>query len=191
MRIEIREVPTLMVGLAMVAVVAISCAPAAEVGEEAEPGAVETVPETTAAQPADVDAAVDEFIAAWEREDVEAAVGAFTADAVAYDPVPPGRFAGTAGIREWIADTFAELDQIDITLAERTVHTADGVGWFQSRYVFAAQPAQPGAEPIRDEGYVSILWVRQEDGSYLSPLFHASPIPEGAPQEDGGPAVEP
>lgn len=71
----------------------------------------------------------------------------------------------------------------DITLTERQVDTHGDAGWFHARYVFAAVPAEPAAEPVRDEGYVSMLWIRQEDGSYRMPLFHASPLPEAPPEE--------
>lgn len=180
-----RKARALLVGPAILAVAAISCVPAPEEREGGEQDAVETAPETTVAQPADVEAAVDDFVAAWEQENLEAATGALTADAVAYDPAPPGKFEGAEGIHAWISGAFEELDQIDITLTERSVRTVGRVAWFQARYVFAAQPVQPEAEPIRDEGYVSMIWVRQEDGSYKSPLFHASEIPEEMPEEEG------
>ena len=164
-----RLLPTLL-GVALVAAL-ISCAPASEEGAEADG-------EMSAARAAEVETAMDDFVAAWEREDVDATVAFFTADAVLFDPVPPGKFEGSEAIRALVAGAFEELDAIEITLTERNVRTAGRVAWFHARFVYAGQPPQPDAAPVRDEGFVTMIWVRQEDGSYRSPLFHASRLPE-------------
>lgn len=169
--------------LAALSVALSGCAPAAEEREGTAAEAEGPAEETVVAQQEEVDAFVDDFVAAWEREDAAAAAGVFTADAVAFDPVPPGRFHRTEGIDAWINDTFAQLDDIDITLSERGVQTHGDVAWFESRYVFAAHPAGDEGERFSDEGYVTMVLVKQQDGSYAMPLFHASPLPEAEPQE--------
>jgi len=169
--------------LAALVVTLSGCAPAAEEGEDADAGTEGAVDESVVAQQEEVDAFVDDFVAAWEREDAAAASGVFTADAVAFDPVPPGRFHLTEGIDAWINDTFTQLDNIDITLSERGVQTHGDVAWFESRYVFAARPAGEEGEPFSDEGYVTMVLVKQQDGSYAMPLFHASRLPEAELQE--------
>jgi uncharacterized protein (TIGR02246 family) len=121
-----------------------------------------------------VEAALNRFDEAWEREDLEAAVGAFTSDAVAFDPVPPGKFEGTEGIRTWISESFASLAQISINLSEVRIQTAGSVAWVTARFVFEAQ--QEG-KPFRAEGYVSMIWVLQADGSHKLSVFHASHLP--------------
>ena len=179
-----RCTPALLAGLVAVAALCAACAPAAEeeaAVESPSTEAAETAPEREAAVAEEVEAAVDEYVSAWEREDVEGVAGWFTADGVAFDPVPPGKFEGSEGIRDLVTGTFRDLDEIDITLSERSVRTDGPFAWFHARYVFAARPAEAGAEPIRDEGYVSMVWVRQEDGSYETPLFHASPMPREEP----------
>lgn len=125
---------------------------------------------------ADVEAAFEAFRGAWEREDLEAVLAAFTPDAVAFDPVPPGRFEGAEGIREWVGGTFSALDAITITTSDVRVSSAGPVAWLTARFVFEGRP--PEGEALRDEGNVSMLWVRSPDGTYRSPLFHASPDPE-------------
>lgn len=153
----------------MCAVAWAACAPAAETDqqmESAEPAAIAE----------GVEAAFETFIDAWEAEDADAALATFTADAIAFDPVPPVKFAGTGGIRSWISGAFETLDGISITTSEMTVQTHGPVAWSTARYVFEATPAE--GEPISDEGYLSMVWLLQDDGSYKATLFHASNIPE-------------
>lgn len=164
---KIRGTP---VGAALLAAL-ISCTPAPE-------GGAETAGQMAAARATEVETAMDDFVAAWEREDLDATVAFFTADAVLFDPVPPGKFTGSEAIRALVSGAFEELDAIEITLTERNVRTAGRVAWFHARFVYAGQPPQADAAPVRDEGFVTMIWVRQEDGSYRSPLFHASRLPE-------------
>lgn len=124
---------------------------------------------------AEVEAAVAAFVAAWEQEDLEAAVGAFVSDAIVFDPAPPGKFDGIEGIRGWTSGSFDALEQISITLEDLRIQTAGPVAWVTARYRFEA--LQNG-EPAGDEGNLSMVWVRQADGVYKAALFHASRLPE-------------
>ncbi len=131
---------------------------------------------------AGVEAAFRAFVAAWEAEDVEAVVGSFTADGVAFDPVPPGKFAGSAGIRALASGTFESLDRISIPVTEIEIDTWGRVAWLTARYVFQSEEV---GETTADEGYVSMVWMLQDDGSYRATLFHASPLPaEPAPSAE-------
>jgi hypothetical protein len=71
-------------------------------------------PEAAAADPAAVEAAFADFITAWEEEDLDAVLAMFRPDAVAFDPVPPGKFEGSEGIRSWAGGAFEYLDGITI-----------------------------------------------------------------------------
>jgi uncharacterized protein (TIGR02246 family) len=144
----------------------LACAPAAETGEDA---AME--PMATAAG---VEAAFQAFVDVWEAEDVEAVLATFTADAVVFDPVPPGKFSGSEGIRGLVTSTFESQDGISIPVSEVEVRTHGPVAWSTARYTYQADM---GGETIADEGYVSMVWVLQDDGSYRATLFHASPLP--------------
>jgi len=127
---------------------------------------------------AEVEAALHRFSEAWEKEDLESAVEAFTPDGIAFDPVPPGVFERTEGIRAWISGSFDAADQISIDLSRLRVQTAGPVAWATAHFVFAAQQA---GKPLRAEGYVSTVWVRQPDGSLKLSVFHASHLPPPAP----------
>jgi ketosteroid isomerase-like protein len=126
----------------------------------------------------EVEAAFHSFVQAWQNEDLNAAVASFTPDAVAYDPVPPGKFENTAAIRTWIDDTFKALDHISITASDVKIHTAGPVAWLTAHYVFKAQA---GDQPAGDEGNLSMVWVKQLNGGYKIALFHASIPPAGGP----------
>lgn len=180
-----REIPStrmprhLLIATAILVSAAISCAPAPEpeTGEGDENDGSETVAEMTA-QPAEVEVAVEELITAWEEQDLEAAIDVFTTDAVVYDASwPPGKFDGIEEIRTWTAEHFEQLDSIYVTLTERSVQTVGRVAWLQARLVVTTQPVQPETEPAPDGNHLSMIWVRQEDGSYKCPHFHTSPRP--------------
>jgi ketosteroid isomerase-like protein len=130
------------------------------------------------ASAAEVEAALRRLAEAWQKEDLETAVGVFTADAIVFDPVPPGVFERTEGIRAWTSRSFADLDQISIDLSRLRVQTAGQVAWATAHFVFAAQQA---GKPISAEGYVSTVWVLQPDGSLKLSVFHASHLPPPAP----------
>jgi uncharacterized protein (TIGR02246 family) len=121
-----------------------------------------------------VEAAFKRFEEAWEREDLEAAAGAFAPDAVVFDPVPPGRFEGAEGIRAWISGSFDSLEQISISMSQLRIQTAGPAAWATARYVFEAR--QEG-KPLRVEGDVTMVWVRETDGSHKLSVFHASHLP--------------
>lgn len=133
-------------------------------------------PAEPAATAEGIEAAFEAFIDAWETENLEAARATFTADAVAFDPVPPFKFSGTEGIRAWTSGAFEQLDSISIATSEMTVRTHGPVAWSTARYTFEATPTE--GEAISDEGYLSMVWVLQDDGSYRATLFHASNITE-------------
>ena len=48
------------------------------------------------------------------------------------------------------------------------------VAWVTGRYVFEAQQ---GGKPVRMAGDVTMVWVRQTDGSHKLSVFHASHLP--------------
>lgn len=130
----------------------------------------------------EVDAALQQFIQAWTKEDLNAVVAAFAPDAMAFDPAPPGKFEHTEGIRAWVSDTFKALSQISVNVSDVQIHTAGSVAWLTGHYVFQAKVE---ATPIRDEGNLSMVWVKQTDGSYKISVFHADvpppPPPDSAP----------
>jgi ketosteroid isomerase-like protein len=126
------------------------------------------------ASAAEVEVAFKRFEEAWEREDLESAVNAFTPDAVVFDPVPPGRFEKTEGIRAWISGSFNTLEQIAIDTTDLRLLTMGPVAWGTGHYVFAAQQ---GGNPVRVEGDLTMVWVLQTDGSYKLSVFHASHAP--------------
>ncbi len=123
---------------------------------------------------AGVEAALQMFEEAWEHEDAQTAAGAFTADAVVFDPVPPGKFDKPEAIRAWIAGSFEHLDRIAIDILQVRVQIAGPVAWLTAHYVFEAQ--QEG-NPFRAEGYMSMVWVLQTDRSLKASVFHASHLP--------------
>ncbi len=127
------------------------------------------------ASPADVEATLQRFVAAWEAEDLNAALAFFRPGAIVLDPAPPGKFQGTEAIRGWISDFLDRFDGISIELSETHMVARGRVVWQSSRYRIDAEEA--GA-PARLEGYVSMVWLLMEDGSYQIGLFHASPLPE-------------
>lgn len=149
--------------------------------------------EQVAAEPADPAAilnAWEALLAAWEAQDVEGVLRAFTENAIVFDPVPPGKFEGQTGIRNWAAGAFDAFEEISIDTEQVQVATEGPVGWVMARYTFRGTPLQ--GEAYVDEGYVSALWTLAADGTYRSPLFHASVLPEGQAEDgaEGSPAEE-
>lgn len=141
--------------------------------------------ERAAPEPADPAAilnAWEALVAAWEAQDIEGVLRAFTDNAVVFDPAPPGRFEGQTGIRNWAAGAFDAFEEIAIDTEQVQVATEGPIGWVVARYTFRGTPLQ--GETLVDEGYVSVLWTLATDGTYRSPLFHASVLPEGQ-MEDG------
>lgn len=136
--------------------------------------APEPVSDGGAAVAAEAEAAFRNFVRAWEEQDLEAAVGAFSPDAVAFEPAPPTKFEGTEGIRAWTSGAFDALDRISIATEDVRARAEGPVAWVTARYTFEGE--QEG-EAVRDEGYVSMVWVREADGAYRARLFHASVIP--------------
>ena len=141
------------------------------------------------ASAAQVEAAVNKLVEAWEKEDLEAAVRDFTPDAVVIDPVPPGIFERAEGVRAWVSGSFEALEQIDIDLSQLRIQTAGPVAWLTAHFVFAGQQA---GKPLRFEGYVSMVWVVQPDGAHKISVFHASHLPPPPPgtAEAGGAAAQ-
>lgn len=153
--------PFWAVGVALASATWIACAPAPP-------------PSGGEASAVEVEAAFKRMEEAWEREDLETAEGAFTPDAVVFDPVPPGKFERAEGIRAWISDSFNSLEQISISTSELRVLTAGPVAWATAHFVFEAQ--QEG-KPVHAEGYLSMVWLLQADGSHKLSVFHASHLP--------------
>ena len=119
----------------------------------------------------------DRFLAAWNQEDLESATKIFTKDAVVFDPAPPGVFLGREAIHEWTRKSFQDLDRIRIETSGVRVRIEGETAWITAHYSFSATKAGISLE---EEGNLSMIWIRVENGSYLSPLFHASRVPEGA-----------
>jgi hypothetical protein len=121
------ETPAIAGAILVAAAISRSPAPEPQTGEGDENGVSETVAAMTA-QPAEVEAAVEELITAWVEQDLEGAIDVFTTDAVVYDASwPPGKFDGIEEIRTWTAEHFEQLDSIYITLTERSVQTVGRV----------------------------------------------------------------
>lgn len=156
----------------------LACAPAANDGREAAADDAAKLMATAAG----VEAAFQAFVEAWEAQDVEAVVTSFTADAVMFDPVPPGKFSGSAEIRALVSGAFESADEISIPVSELEVGTHGPVAWSTAGYTYASEAA---GETTSEEGYVSMVWVLQDDGSYKATLFHASPLPEEEPAASG------
>ena len=129
-----------------------------------------------------VRAAYDAWEGAWESEDFAATAGAFAADAVVIDPIPPYKFAGTEEINGWVNGAFEKFDSITITSDDVDIRTDGPVAWLVGRFRFEGQSADGS---VVDEGYLSMIWRLQEDGSYKAELFHATnlPAPAEAPEE--------
>jgi ketosteroid isomerase-like protein len=51
------------------------------------------------------------------------------------------------------------------------------VAWCTTQYVFEARQA---GQPVRYEGNLTMVWVRQPDGSQKLAVFHASHLPVAA-----------
>ena len=126
------------------------------------------------ASAAEVEAAFKAFEDAWEKEDLDATAAAFVADAVVFDPVPPGRFEGTDAIRGWLSGSFEALEHISISSSQVHVQAQGPVAWGTAHYVFEAQQDD---KPLRAEGDVTMVWLRQRDGSHKLSVFHASDLP--------------
>lgn len=140
--------------------------------------------EGTEASEAEVWAGFEAFVRAFAARDMETVLGTFTADAVVFDPsAPPGRFEGTDGIRSWAGGAFETFERIDITIEDARLRSEGPLAWVTAGYVFEGRAAAM-PEPYVAEGYLTMLWTRDEAGVYRSPLFHASPFPPGEP---GGP----
>jgi ketosteroid isomerase-like protein len=139
-------------------------------------GLIAAQPRTDApvASVSEVERALQRFIQAWQTKNVEATVAAFASDAVAVDPSPPGRFVGTNAIRAWITGDFAVLEHITIPISDLQIKVDGPVAWLSARYVFSAQM---GGKPLIDPGSLSMVWLKQSDGSYKVSLFHASSLP--------------
>lgn len=158
------------------AIASLACAPAADGGADAAADDTSTVEAMEPmATSAGVESAFQAFIDVWEAGDVEGVVSTFTADGVAFDPVPPGKFSGTEGIRALATGTFEAQDDITIPYTEFEARTHGDVAWSIARYTYRATM---DGQSIADEGYVSMVWVLQDDGSYRATLFHASELPE-------------
>lgn len=133
-------------------------------------------PPQPAAEEAGVRAAVESFIAAWLAEDADAVVATFLPDAVAFDPAPPGTFEGQEGIRRWVTGDFAHIEGIAISSpGPWRIETLGPVAWVTGHYRFQAAL---GEQHIDDEGALTMVWVRQPDGTYRLAVFHASSHPE-------------
>ena len=118
----------------------------------------------------------DRFLAVWNHEDLETATAIFTKDAVVYDPAPPGVFLGREAIHEWTWKSFQDLDRIRIETSGVRVRIEGETAWITAHYSFSATRNGLSQE---GEGNLSMIWIRVENGTYLSPLFHASRVPEG------------
>ena len=161
MRDEIRKLPHGMGAALLILLIGAACAPPPPPGE----GEVSA---------ADAEASFKAFAQAWEQENVDAATAAFAPDAVVFDPVPPGRFEGAAGIRSWISGSFEALDHISIRSSQFRVQTRGPVAWGTTHFLFEAER---GGQPVRFEGDLTLVWVRQVDGSLRLSVFHASHLP--------------
>src|SRR5258708_5218735 len=135
-------------------------------------GAIATVPE--------VDQALQRFIQTWQTKNLEASLATFAPDAVVTDPSPPGRFVGLKEIRAWTVGDFGVLEHITITISALQIKVDGPVAWLSARYVFSAQM---GGKPMSDPGSVSMVWLKQPDGSYKLSIFHASSLapPDASP----------
>jgi len=120
------------------------------------------------------------FENAWEKEDVAAAIALFDADAVVFDPVPPGRFEGTDAIRGWIAGSFEALDDISIETSRMRLQVVGPAAWITAHYVFTATQ---GGKPARFEGDMTMNMLRDDKDTWRLLVFHASHLPPPMPAE--------
>jgi len=65
----------------------------------------------------------------------------------------------------------------DLEAAAAVFTTKDPAAWATAHYVFEAQQNE---KPVRFEGDVTMVWVRQPDGSHKLSVFHASHLPPAA-----------
>ena len=158
-----------LVGLTAMLIPALGCgtAPSSQVagGPEGEGAAAP-------AAAGEVQAALQAMIDAWERADVEAINASFAPDAVMYGPEPPGEFRGADSIRAYTVDFFKRNAEVAIELDDLKIQTAGPVGWSTASYTLSGD----GRSTVR--GYLSVVWVKQPDGSYRASLMHTSRLPE-------------
>ena len=138
------------------------------------PAAAVQVPVAAASE---VEAAFQQFALAWAKEDLNNALAAFAADAVVLVPATPGRFENKEGIRTWLAGTFQASEQISFAASDVQVHVAGPMAWLTARYAFKAQAA---GKPVGEEGNLSMVWVKQQDGACKIAVYHASIPPAAA-----------
>ena len=78
------------------------------------------------------------------------------------------------------------MDGITISIMEASVNVTGPTAWITGAYQWTAT-MEGAEEPFTERGNLSMLWVLQEDGSYASPLFHASAaVPAAESAEPGG-----
>ena len=127
------------------------------------------------ARAVEVEAALRDFMDAWERADAEPLIASFTPDAVIYDATPPGEVRGADAIRSFVIDFLEANQQITVELSDVRVSTDGSVGWTTCRYRFVAHT--DGEERVA-EGNLTVIFVMQPDESYRVALFHASRLLE-------------
>lgn len=123
----------------------------------------------------EVEAAFAKFMQGWNTRDIEAVVSQFTPDAVAFDPAPPGRFENTDGMRTWVTEAFKAYENLAIEIRDMRVATSGETAWLSGSYVLKGKME---GRAMHEPGFFSVVYVKQRDGSYKIPLFHASMVPQ-------------
>jgi len=140
-------------------------------------------PEAPTASSEAVGVAFQNWINGWTGRELEVVVAPFTENSVIYDPY--GDFVGSAGARDWAEGTFAAMNDITIAIRDASVNVVGPAAWVTGSYDWTAT-LEGETESFTDTGKLSMLWVLQEDGSYASPVFHASAREDRAAGSEGG-----
>lgn len=102
-------------------------------------------------------------IAALNDGDVNAWVGAFTADGVQMPPNAPANLGGES-IRAW-SQAFLAPFRVDFALLVDEVHVAGDWAFERGTYTITLTP-KTGGEPIRDNGKHITIYKRQPNGAW-------------------------
>ena len=120
---------------------------------------------------AEVEAAVEKFVRAFEKRDVEAVVACFTPDAIVFDPWPPGHFENTAGVRTLFNTALGQMEKPSFTIGNAVTRVSGAIGWLTAQIAVGAE-----IDAKRDfaKAYLSMVWVKQPDGACRISVFHAT-----------------
>jgi uncharacterized protein (TIGR02246 family) len=132
--------------------------------------------------PADIaalDAARAAFMAAYEKGDAEAIGQLYTAEAIS-EPNNQPTLTGRDAIVASLKNMFEQVD-VKVTLEPDETRTLGSVGLDRGRFAVTVTP-KSGAPPTSGEGRYSVIFVKQDDGSWkVSRDMDNAVMPPAAP----------